>query len=408
MKPLETILHLLDEKSSELDQWFEKQWQGLTPPPYFSCDIRHADYKMGVVDTNLFSAGFNNLCPSFSRKVSEAFDAYLSEHHPDAKTIGILAENHTRNKFYLLNVFHLQSLIKQTGRECLVTIDLEAYPRSPLGVTLEPEKTLEIHEPSFKEQQLYLNDQKIDLVLSNNDFSSNLSEGWRNLLTPVTPSKQKGWLHRKKSTHFNELQNLVEDLGRTFDFDPWLIFPRHRVIDDVHPDHLEDLAAAVHQLLTDIQTKYDEAGVSETPYVFVKNDSGTYGMGVISVSSGEEILQMNRKRKNKLFSTKGQAQTAQFILQEGIPTYDTYSSHPIEPVIYGVGKESLAGFFRYHAGKDPYESLNSPGMGFSCLCLHKLDEPHESDFIDCKHKRELVSASFLLAKLAALAAAKES
>ena len=47
-------------------------------------------------------------------------------------------------------------------------------------------------------------------------------------------------------------------------------------------------------------------------------------------------------------------------------------------------------------------------MDFSCLCLHKLSEPHESMFIKCEEKEKLVKAARFLVRFASLAAAKEA
>lgn len=407
MKSLETLFHVLDTEPQKIEDWFAKQWQGLSPLPYFSCDIRHADYKIGIVDTNLFSAGFNNLCSSFSNKVSEAFSEYFEVYFPDAKTIAILAENHTRNKFYLLNVLHLQSLIEKTGRTCFVTMIADHFPQDKIEIALTENQTLTLFEPQFENNHLTLNQHKIDLVISNNDFSSILPESWQNLATPMVPETDMGWLKRTKSKHFDILKDLTQKLANEFQFDPWQILPDHNVVKNISSDNLEMLAESVDSLLVRVQKKYDEYGISETPYCFIKNDSGTYGLGIVTASSGKELLDLNRKKRNKLFSAKGDSSTSQFLIQEGVPTVDSYSGFPIEPVIYGVGKNPVAGFFRFHEGKDAYESLNSPGMSFSCLCLHKLNEPHESDFINCKSKRELVNGSMFLARLAALAAAIE-
>ncbi len=76
-------------------------------------------------------------------------------------------------------------------------------------------------------------------------------------------------------------------------------------------------------------------------------------------------------------------------------------------MIYGIGKNAIGGFFRIHEDKNPFESLNAPGMSFSCLCLHKLDEEHEANFINCRDKKELVAAARFLVRFAALAAALE-
>ena len=130
-------------------------------------------------------------------------------------------------------------------------------------------------------------------------------------------------------------------------------------------------------------------------------------MGLAAVFSGEDILLFNRKKKNKLMSAKGGVAASSYLLQEGIPTIDKYSGFPVEPVIYAVGTHDVGGFFRVHESKNELESLNAPGMSFSCLCLHKLDEPHESYFLDCQEKEHVVNVSRFLCRLAALASARE-
>ncbi|EKD41656.1 MAG: hypothetical protein ACD_73C00600G0004 [uncultured bacterium] len=207
------------------------------------------------------------------------------------------------------------------------------------------------------------------------------------------------------------MQNLCEEFGGCFDIDPWFI---HAYFEESGPVDLSDdaslntLAQKVDQLILKISNKYREYGITESPYVYLKNDRGTYGMGLLPVFSGEEVLALNRKKKNKLLSSKGGMPVTEFILQEGIPTIDSYSGYPIEPVIYVVGGKDIGGFFRIHESKNELESLNAPGMTFSCLCLHKLDEPHEKFFIDCKEKEKLITMSRFLAGLDAIAASYET
>jgi glutamate--cysteine ligase len=228
------------------------------------------------------------------------------------------------------------------------------------------------------------------------------------LSVPVIPSPRLGWRHRAKSTHFEIVGALAAEFGEKFGIDPWKLTPITTRVDGVSEDHLDELANAVESVLSDVRKKYAEHGVKESPYVFIKNDSGTYGLGIVTVSSAEEISAMNRKKRGKLFSTKAGNQTNRFLVQEGLPTVDTYSGFPLEPVIYGVGRLPVGGFFRLHEGKDPFESLNAPGMSFSCLCLHKLDEPHEEYFLNCKDKQRLVCGAKFVTRFAALAAALEA
>lgn len=401
MQPLKSLIKLLENRPQDVQDWFDQQWKGTQPLPYFSCDVRHASFKLGIVDTNLFPGGFNNLCNAFTQKTAQAFQNYFKSQYPNVKKITLLAENHTRNKFYLLNILKIQCLLQEAGYPTIVTMPLEAFPQNPIQVPLTDDKTLEIHDP----QTLNLAEDQ-HIVLSNNDFSSGIPEVIAKQNPTIIPHPNLGWHKRKKSSHFQILASVTQKFSQTFNVDPWHITPMATVAQATSQD-LSQLAEAVDDLVQVIQKKYDEYGIAETPYIFVKNDSGTYGLGMINVANGQELLALNRKKRNKLFSTKGGNQSEQFLIQEGIPTSDTYSGFPIEPVMYGIGQEAVSGFFRIHQGKNPYESLNAPGMNFSCLCLHKLDEPHESDFIDCKAKEELVQGSYFLAKLAALAAAKE-
>ncbi len=61
---LQLEAHLLTHQA-KVETWLREQWL-LTPAPFYaSVDLRNAGFKLAPVDTNLFSAGFNNLNPSF-------------------------------------------------------------------------------------------------------------------------------------------------------------------------------------------------------------------------------------------------------------------------------------------------------------------------------------------------------
>ncbi|VDN04215.1 unnamed protein product, partial [Onchocerca ochengi] len=59
---------------------------------------------------------------------------------------------------------------------------------------------------------------------------------------------------------------------------------------------LETVAAKVDQVLSLVQKKYEEYKIKTQPYVFIKANNGTYGMGIITAVSGEEILTLNKKK----------------------------------------------------------------------------------------------------------------
>lgn len=379
-------------------------------PLYSSVDIRDAGFKACVVDTNLFPAGFNNLCRSFSKETADAFRSHLNRHHPGRVKILLLAEEQTRNKYYLKNIFHLKKLLGEAGREVHVGITGDLFSGDIFEVALD-DGILLLEKIARKGNQISCGSYVPDLVISNNDFATGVPEILKGITQPVIPSPHLGWVQRRKQHHFGILHDLIIEFGKTFGIDPWLLSAETAVVSDVTVGDavsMSRIASEVESLLGKTRQKYAEHGISEAPYVYVKSARGTYGMGLITVFSGDEILNLNRRKMNKLSSTKGGAVTTDYLIQEGVPTVDFYSGYPIEPVIYVVGRRDVGGFFRIHPEKSGLESLNAPGMDFYCLCLHKLDEPHESYFLDCTQKEQVVSLSRFLARLDALAVAIES
>jgi glutamate--cysteine ligase len=121
-----------------------------------------------------------------------------------------------------------------------------------------------------------------------------------------------------------------------------------------------------------IAAKYREHGLEEEPFVMVKNNSGTYGLGVVQVRSGDEVLAINYKKRKKMKATKGGGGVNEVILQEGIPSALKSGEETSEPAIYMIGRELAGGFLRAHGQKGPKESLNSPGAVFRRLCVTDL------------------------------------
>lgn len=390
-----------------LKQGFEKH----PPLLYLSCDLRHSGHKLAVVDSNLYPAGFNNLCKAFTQKTIEAFQNYLNTYFPQAKKILIFTEAHTRNKFYFENLFRLSEILTKGGAEVKLGTISSDFLESSTALYLEEGKTIPLYQLKKNEKKIFIENSWIpDLIISNNDFSSGVDPLLTDIEQPIIPSLELGWYQRRKSNHFKLYNEIANEVGELLQFDPWLIstlFTSEKEIDLTEASSIERLAKSVDQTLSLIQKKYDEYKIETAPYVFVKNNSGTYGMGVTYVTSGEEILNMNRKLRTKMGASKGGNQANDYLIQEGVITVDTYSGYPIEPVIYAVGQTPIGGFFRLNEQKDEWSSLNSKGMAFSCLCLHKLDEPHEGAYIKCQEKEILVQNCFYLAQIAALAAARE-
>lgn len=405
---LEPILHIIKNQKTALASWFSKKEKGLKAPLYVSCDLRHSGHKISVVDTNLFPAGFNNLCPTYLKATQKSFENYLDFYHPNASKILLYAESHTRNKFYLKNIIALKNLLSSSKREVRVGMNKEALPQARIEVSIDSD-TLELNQVSKSEGKIFCDSFVPDLIISNNDFSAGIPDFFSDLTQPIIPDPRLGWHSRKKSTHFKILENLVSDFSNEFKVDPFQLFARFDSVDVNFDDEksVSHLAGKVDALLSQITDDYKKRGIVDAPYVYVKSDQGTYGLGLLPVFSGDDVLKLNRKQQNKLTSAKHNKDITTYLIQEGVPTQDFYSGYPLEPVIYAVGFEDIGGFFRIHESKNQWESLNAPGMSFSCLCLHKLDQPHEQYFVDCCEKESVVSVSRFLTRIACIAAAME-
>ena len=52
------------------------------------------------------------------------------------------------------------------------------------------------------------------------------------------------------------------------------------------------------------EKKYNEHQITESPYLVLKSDNGTYGMGVISIKDPSDILSLNRKKQEQTTQRK--------------------------------------------------------------------------------------------------------
>ncbi|MBP6393591.1 MAG: glutamate--cysteine ligase, partial [Neisseria sp.] len=117
MQQLQAFETQILANQTKIEAWFRTQWSEHKPPFYGSVDIRNAGYKMASIDMNLFPGGFNNLNPQFIPLAALAAQDALDRACETAKSVLIVPENHTRNTFYLQNVFALSHILRSAGFE---------------------------------------------------------------------------------------------------------------------------------------------------------------------------------------------------------------------------------------------------------------------------------------------------
>ncbi len=177
---------------------------------------------------------------------------------------------------------------------------------------------------------------------------------------------------RRKSNHFRSYEEVAKRFGKLLGIDPWLINPlfgKCGEIDFTEDTGLENLQTQVDALLTKVRRKYKEYGINEKPFVIVKADNGTYGMGIMTVHDAKELQTLNRKSKNKMAVIKDGQPVHDLIIQEGVLTRERVHEAVAEPVVYMMDRYVVGGFYRMHADRGVDENLNAPGASFVPLAF---------------------------------------
>ncbi|WP_227815966.1 glutamate--cysteine ligase [Nitrogeniibacter aestuarii] len=407
--PLLELERAFLDNRTEIEQWFRSQWLDTRPPFYGSTDLRNSGFKLAPVDLNLFPGGFNNLNDSFLPLCVQAAQAAIERICPDARRLLLIPENHTRNQFYLQNVAQLVSILRLTGLEVrLGSLSPEVTEVTTLeldngsSLTLEP---LERHG-----SRLGVKGFDPCAVLLNNDLSAGVPEVLRNLDGQwLIPPLHAGWHSRRKSNHAAAYSRIANDFAQVIGIDPWRINPEYGVCGQINFKERtgeECLASQVDALLTRIRAKYKEYGVSDEPFVVVKADAGTYGMGVMTVKDASEVQGLNRRQRNKMSVIKEGLQVQEVIIQEGVHTFETCNDAVAEPVVYMMDHYVVGGFYRVHTERGRDENLNAPGMHFKPLAFDTCCTlPDAAQGPDAPPNR--FYAYGVVARLALLAAAVE-
>jgi len=354
-----------------IEHWFRAQWLEHAVPFYASVDLRNSGFKLAPVDTNLFPGGFNNLNPDFLPLCVQAMQSAVEKICPEARGVLLIPENHTRNMFYLQNVAQLVTIIKQAGMHVRVGSLLpeitEATPiQLPNGATLTLEPLVR------RGRRLGLADFDPCVVLLNNDLSGGVPDILKNLEQEVYPPLSAGWHMRRKSQHFAAYDRVAGEFAKLLGIDPWLINPYFAVCHQVNfHERVGEacLAAQVDGVLQKMRAKYAEYGVKHDPFVIVKPDAGTYGMGVMTIKDASEITGLNRKQRNKMAVIKEGLEVSDVLVQEGVYTFEHINDAVAEPVVYMVDHYVVGGFYRVHTTRGVDENLNAPGMHFEPLAF---------------------------------------
>ena len=354
-----------------IEHWLRRHWQEHSTPFYASVDLRNSGFKLAPVDTNLFPGGFNNLNPAFMPLCVQAAMSAVEKVCPEAQRFLLIPENHTRNTMYLQNVATLTTILRQAGLDIRLGSLLPGL-ETPMRLELPSGETLTLEPVRRQDNRLVLDGFEPCAVVLNNDLSGGIPDILKNLEQSVIPPLHAGWAVRRKSHHFAAYDRVVEEFIKLIDIDGWLLNPYFASCSEVsfHDRQGEEcLAAKVSDLLARIRLKYAEYGVEQEPFVIVKADAGTYGMGIMTVKSPDDVRGLNRKQRNKMSVVKEGLEVSEVIVQEGVYTFESINAAVAEPVVYMIDHFVVGGFYRVHTGRGVDENLNAPGMHFVPLAF---------------------------------------
>ena len=294
---------ILESKREQITAWMTKKRSEVPIPIYGSVDVRDAGWKVAVVDANHFPAGFNNVSKEDEPHLAALLKNHISRLKSECKWVHLYPESHTRNAGYIENVATIQRLIILSGFRCTVgSPELSAHG-SLAGIS----GPLQLSRVELKlengTEELFVEGERPCLILLNNDLTEGIVPGLS--ANNVSPPPSMGWHRRRKSEHYVCLQKYVDEIAQLLEIDSWHLMANWFVSEN---KCLEKetcrvaLAKEVDKFIEDIRVKYKSLGVEREPVVFVKNDRGTYGLGIMAVKEGKELLELSfRLLKTNVF-----------------------------------------------------------------------------------------------------------
>jgi glutamate--cysteine ligase len=408
--PINELEQRILESLPAIERWFRLEWMEHTPPFYTSVDLRNAGFKLAPVDTNLFPGGFNNLTAEMLPLAVQAAMAAIEKICPEARNLLLIPEKHTRNTFYLANVARLKQIFHMAGMNVrLGTLDdsITAATRVEL-----PDGTALTLEPLVRNRgRLGLKDFDPCTILLNNDLSAGIPKVLEDLHEQyLLPPLHAGWAVRRKTNHFAAYEEVAKKFAKLLGMDPWLInplFARCGEVNFTDGTGAECLVSNAEALLAKVRRKYKEYGIQEKPFLIVKADAGTYGMGIMTVRDPKDLADLNRRARNKMSVIKDGQEVSEVILQEGVPTNERVNDAVAEPVVYMIDRYVVGGFYRVNAERGIDENLNSPGASFVPLAFaesNQLPRPGEKPGASAPNRFYMYG---VIARLAMVAASYE-
>ena len=365
--PINELEQRILDSMPAIERWFRLEWMEHTPPFYSSVDIRNAGFKLAPVDTNLYPGGWNNLTPAMLPLAVQAAMAAIEKICPEARNLLIIPENQKRNTLYLSNIAQLRRIFHMAGLNVRIgSIDPDI--KKITTVDLPNGDSVKLEPVIRGRRRLGVKDFDPCTILLNNDLRAGVPGILEDLHEQyLLPPLHAGWFTRRKSRHFQSYEEVAKRFGKLIGVDPWLINPMFNKCGEAdlsHASGMECVTTNVDALLTRIKRKYKEYGINEKPFVMVKADDSSVGMGIMTVRDVKDLAGFQFAGQEADGDVAVAQQLAEVIVQEGVLTNERIAEAVAEPVVYMMDRYVVGGFYRVHAGRGIDENLNAPGARF--------------------------------------------
>lgn len=371
--PINELEQRILESTPVIERWFRLEWMEHTPPFYTSVDIRNAGFKLAPVDTNLFPAGWNHLTPEMLPLAVQAAMAAIEKICPEAKNLLLIPENNT-DPFYLSNLLQLQRIFYQAGLNVRLG-SLSNDIKAPTTLELPGGESITLEPLVRSRRRLGLKNFDPCTILLNNDLSAGVPGILEDLHEQyLLPPLHAGWATRRKSNHFKAYEEVAKRFGKLLGMDPWLITPLFNQcgkVDFGQVAGLDCLRSNTDALIAKIRRKYKEYGINEKPFVVIKADNGTGGMGILTVRDAKDIDTLSPASLERMATVQAGQPVSEVIIQEGVLTQERINAAVAEPVVSLMDRYVVGGYYRIHADRGVDENLNAPGSSFVPLAFEQ-------------------------------------
>ena len=367
--PINELEQRILDATPVIERWFRLEWMEHTPPLYCAVDIRNAGFKLAPVDTDLFPRGWHNLSDDVLPLAVQAGQAAIEKICPEARNLLIVPASGKPSSFYLASLARLEQIFRMAGLNVRFGSIDPAVKRSVTHKLPDGEDL--VFEPALRSRcRLGLKHFDPCTILLNDDLPSGAPGILEDLNEQyLLPPLQAGWSVRRMSRHFRCYEEVSKRFGKLIGIDPWLIHPLFahcERVDVRKPEGLDCLRENVNAVLLKLRRKYKEYGITEKPFVVLKPDNGSRGMGVMALRDAAELTTAS----GKLVKALGQlAPGGDVIIQEGVLTHERLHDTVAEPVVYSIDRYVVGGFYRMHADAGAADNLSAPGARYVPLAF---------------------------------------